>query len=188
VFWPTLAWNVLLGRILHVRNWWDRVDSNVIVGAYPFPRDVASLRGEGVRAVVNLCEEYAGPLREYDQHGIEQLHIPTTDFTHPQLADVEAAVEFIQKYKLQHDSVYVHCKAGRARSATIAICWLIKYGGMTPEEAMKHLLRSRPHINPNLLKRPVVQEFIRSLEQGEQESGFYPVIEEPLGVETPPIV
>ena len=70
VFWPTLAWNYLLGRVLNVRRWWDRIDEHVIVGAYPFAGDVASLRGEGVRAVVNTCEEYAGPLTEYDKHGI----------------------------------------------------------------------------------------------------------------------
>ncbi|TWU04563.1 dual specificity protein phosphatase family protein [Stieleria varia] len=164
VFYPTLAWNYLLGRILKRRRWWDKIDSHVIVGAYPFASDVASLRGEGVRAVVNTCEEYAGPISEYDKHGIEQLHIPTTDFTHPSLAAVSEAVEFIQKYKLQNDVVYIHCKAGRARSATVAICWLIKYRGMSIEEAQQHLLRSRPHINRKLALRPVVQQFAASLE------------------------
>ena len=187
VFWPTLGWNFLLGRVLNVRNWWDRVDSHVIVGAYPFARDVASLRGEGVRAVVNTCEEYAGPEHEYAQHGIEQLHIPTTDFTHPRLADVESAVEFIQKYKLQNDTVYIHCKAGRARSATIAMCWLIKYRGMSAEKAQVHLLESRPHVNRKLISRPVVREFQAALQTAENESGFFPAIEEePLGTAAPP--
>ncbi|WP_147865980.1 phosphatidylglycerophosphatase and protein-tyrosine phosphatase 1 family protein [Stieleria maiorica] len=186
VFWPTLAWNFLLGRVLHLRHWWDRIDSHVIVGAYPFAGDVASLRGEGVRAVVNTCEEYKGPMLQYEQHGIEQLHIPTTDFTHPQLRDVEAAVEFIQKYKLQNDSVYIHCKAGRARSATIAMCWLIKYGGMTAEQAQTHLLDARPHINPKLASRPVVQQFQAALKAAESEAGLFPAIEEPLAASSPP--
>lgn len=186
VFWPTLAWNYLLARVLGRRHWWDRIDEHVIVGAYPFAGDVASLRGEGVRAVVNTCEEYLGPQREYDQHGIEQLHIPTTDFTHPRLKDVEAAVEFIQKYKLQNDSVYVHCKAGRARSATVAMCWLMKYRGMSMDEAQQHLLAARPHINPRLASRPVVQQFKASLEAAEVESGFFPAIDEPLGAGAPP--
>lgn len=181
VFWPTLAWNFLLGRILRVRHWWDRIDEHVIVGAYPFSADVASLRGEGVRAVVNTCEEYRGPVREYTQHGIEQLHIPTTDFTHPRLGDVEMAVEFIQKYKLQNDTVYIHCKAGRARSATVAMCWLIKYRGMTPEQAQKHLLAARPHINRHLVDRPVIKQFQAALQTAESESALFPAIEEPLG-------
>ena len=146
----------------------------------PFRSDVASLRGEGVRAVVNTCEEYAGPLNEYHQHGIEQLHIPTTDFTHPRLSDIEAAVEFIQKYKLQNDTVYVHCKAGRARSATVALCWLVKYGGMSIDQAQSHLLRSRPHVNPRIAKRPVVGQFVAAVRAGETDSGVFPEIEEPL--------
>lgn len=186
VFWPTLAWNLLLARVLRRRHWWSRIDSHVIVGAYPFAADVASLRGEGVRAVVNTCEEYKGPIIQYEQHGIEQLHIPTTDFTHPRLSDVEAAVEFIQKYKLQNDTVYIHCKAGRARSATIAMCWLIKYRNMTAQQAQEHLLAARPHINPRLTSRPVVQQFQASLKAAESEAGLFPAIEEPLGTGSPP--
>ncbi|MFN5274384.1 MAG: hypothetical protein ACK5E3_14335, partial [Planctomycetota bacterium] len=50
--------------------------------------------------------------------------------------------------------------AGRARSATIVICWLVKHRGMSPQEAQAHLLACRPQVNPHLLKRPVVREFL----------------------------
>ncbi len=33
LFWPTLMQNYVLGRVLRVRNWWDRVDEHVIIGA-----------------------------------------------------------------------------------------------------------------------------------------------------------
>lgn len=163
VFYPTLAWNYLLGRILGIRHWWDRVDDHLIVGARPFPSDVTALFDEGVRGVVNTCEEYAGPVQQYERHGIEQLHIPTTDFTHPTLEDVEVAVEFIQRHANQGETVYVHCKAGRARSATVAICWLIKYRQMSPEQAQRQLLQSRPHINRHLTDRAVVKKFTSRL-------------------------
>ena len=165
VFYPTLGWNMLLGRVLKVRNWWDRIDPHVIVGAYPFARDVGGLHGEGVRAIVNTCQEYAGPQTKYEQFGIEQLRIPTTDFTHPKLADVQTAVEFVQTHVTQGNTVYIHCKAGRARSATVAICWLIKYRGMTMEEGQAALLLARSHINPRLTQRPVVQQFAENVGQ-----------------------
>ncbi len=163
VFYPTLAWNYLLARVVKSRRWWDRIDPLVIVGAYPFRRDVEGLHHAGVRAVVNTCEEYAGPVVDYERHGIEQLHIPTTDFTHPRLSDVEMAVEFVQRHVLAGDSVYIHCKAGRARSATVAICWLMKYRGLSMEDAQTRLLEARPHINPRLTERPVVRQFAESL-------------------------
>ena len=85
--------------------------------------------------------------------------MPTVDFTHPELADVEKAVEFIKGHADKDQSVYVHCKAGRARSATVVLCWLIKEHGMTPEQGQKLLLEKRPHVNPKLVERPVVQTF-----------------------------
>lgn len=159
VFYPTLSWNYALARFLKRRNWWDHIDPNVIVGAYPFARDVDAMFAAGVRAVVNTCEEYAGPSIQYERHGIEQLRIPTTDFTHPRLADVELAVDFVQKHASAGNTVYIHCKAGRARSATVAMCWLMKHRSMTADEAQLKLLESRPHINPRLTSRPVVKEF-----------------------------
>lgn len=163
VWLPTLVWNFLLGRVLHVRNWSDRVDPHVIVGAYPFARDVEGLHAEGVRAVVNTCEEYGGPVARYKAKGIEQLWIPTTDFTHPKLEDVEKAVEFIEHHVQRGDTVYVHCKAGRARSATVVMCWMLKYRGMTPDQAQQTLLQHRPHVNPRLTERPVVKMFCHNL-------------------------
>jgi len=159
VFYPTLAWSFILGRILRVRNWWDRIDPNVIVGAYPFARDVPAMHAAGIRAVVNTCEEYPGPQAEYEKYGIEQLRIPTTDFTHPKLKDVQRAVEFVQQHAEAGETVYIHCKAGRARSATVALCWLMKYRGRSMEEGQATLLESRPHTNPHLTERAVVREF-----------------------------
>lgn len=163
VFYPTLAWNFLLGRVLRVRRWWDRIDPHVIVGAYPFARDVVKMHDEGIRAVVNTCEEYAGPQATYEHFGIEQLRIPTTDFTHPRLEDVSRAVEFVQQHVDAGESVYIHCKAGRARSATVALCWLVKYRDLSPQDAQQVLLKARPHINPHIADRPVVQQFVRQL-------------------------
>ncbi|MCC9654888.1 phosphatidylglycerophosphatase and protein-tyrosine phosphatase 1 family protein [Rhodopirellula halodulae] len=163
VFLPTLWWNMLLGRWLKVRNWFDWIDPLVIVGARPFARDVAKMAELNVGGVVNTCEEYCGPVEQYAKHEIEQLHLPITDFTHPSLQDVITGVDFIQRITQSGKAVYIHCKAGRARSATIAICWLIAHRDMSPAEAQAWLLEKRPHINPRLTTRPVVQEFVRHL-------------------------
>ncbi|MBB3207614.1 atypical dual specificity phosphatase [Rhodopirellula rubra] len=169
VFYPTLAWNMMLGRVLKIRNWWDFIDDHVIVGARPFARDVNALAAIGVRAVVNTCEEYGGPVEEYGRHGIVQLHIPTVDFTHPTIENVRQGVEFVQEHVSQGKIVYIHCKAGRARSATVAICWLIQYRQMSAADAQALLLSKRPHINPRLTERAVVNEFIAELKDNEPQ-------------------
>lgn len=161
LLYPTLAWNYLLGRTLKLRNWYDEVAPGVFLGARPFSRDVAPLRKLGVTGVVNTCEEYAGPIIEYQKHGIDQLRVPTIDFTEMRLDDIEKGVEFVQRHLDQGGGVYIHCKAGRARSATIAVCWLVAAQGITPEEAQAKVLLARPHANAQIYKRKNVQEFYR---------------------------
>ncbi len=159
IFYPTLVWNMLLGRWLKVRNWWDPIDTHVIVGAFPFARDVPRMAKEGVAAVVNTCEEYPGPVDEYQTHNIDQFRMPTIDFTHPAYDDVCKAVEFVESYVAKEKTVYIHCKAGRARSATVAICWLMRAKQISAAEGQKWLIEKRPHINQRLTERPVVQQF-----------------------------
>ena len=36
-----------------------------------------------VRGVINMCEEYKGPISKYNELGIEQLYLPTTDHFEP---------------------------------------------------------------------------------------------------------
>ncbi|MEL7496352.1 MAG: dual specificity protein phosphatase family protein [Planctomycetota bacterium] len=159
IFYPTLGWNMLLGRWLKVRNWYDFITPEVIVGAFPFARDVPKMASDGVKAVVNTCEEYPGPVEAYSRYDIDQFRMPTVDFTHPEYEDVCRAVEFVQNHVDRGDVVYIHCKAGRARSATVAICWLMKSQQISAVEAQRWLLEKRPHINPRLTQRSVVQKF-----------------------------
>lgn len=154
-----------MGRVLRVRRWWDRVDANVILGALPFRRDVAALKEEGVTGVINMCEEYSGPKERYTQLGVEQLWLPTVDFNHPSAEYVERGAEFIECHAKAGGTVYVHCKAGRARSATIVLWWFVRFRGMTPEAAQLHLLAQRPHVNPRVHLRPVIQELYRKLKE-----------------------
>lgn len=167
IFLPTLAWNLILARWLRRRRWWDTVTPQVFLGALPFARHARELAEQGVSAVVNLCEEYAGPVSEYQKRNMEQLRLPTIDFTHPSLTDVLTGVHFIQRIVDGGGKVYVHCKAGRGRSATVVACWLIRHLGMTARQAQQKLLECRPHVNSRLHLRPVVIEFER-LAAGDQ--------------------
>lgn len=46
-FYPTLAYNLLMEK-LSTRNWWDRIDENVILGALPFRTQVDEVSVCGV--------------------------------------------------------------------------------------------------------------------------------------------
>ena len=89
--------------------------------------------------------------------------MPTIDFTHPAYDDVSKAVAFIEEQTKAGKIVYIHCKAGRGRSATVAICWLMHHFKISASDAQRLLLEKRPHINPRLPSRPVVQKFEREV-------------------------
>lgn len=163
IFWPTWGWNILLGRILGVRKWWNQIDDNVFLGARPFASDIPKLRQLGVQSVVNTCEEFPGHTKLYRELGIDQMYIPTTDFQPPSLPQIEQAVQFINESVAQGKKVYVHCKAGRARSATVVLCWLAKSRHWDARRAQEHLLKCRPHVNRRLIDRKVVQDFVDRL-------------------------
>jgi atypical dual specificity phosphatase len=163
LFHPTLWWNRLLHRALPSRRWWDRIDAHVLLGALPIEHVLPELQAEGVRAVVNLCEEFPGPVEAYARMGIEQLHLPTIDFSPPTLADIERGVAFIQAHAGKGETVYVHCKAGRGRSATVVICWLVKTNGLSPTDAERFVRERRPHIAHGLHRRREVLAFYEHL-------------------------
>ncbi|MCH8922683.1 MAG: dual specificity protein phosphatase family protein [Planctomycetes bacterium] len=158
-FYPSLAWGMLISRVLRVWNVWDEIDDGVLLGGLPWKRDAAGLHEAGVRAVVNTCEEYDGPVQEYARLGIEQLHLPTVDFLPPSFEAINEAVDFIDRHRGAGHAVYVHCKAGRGRSATIVLCWLMRERGMTPDEAQQFMQQRRRQVSRRLAQREVVQQF-----------------------------
>ncbi len=171
IYRPTFAYNYLLGRILRIRDWWNPVGETLILGAMPLRRDVRELKSLGVTGVINMCEEYPGPKTEYAAAKIEQLWLPTVDFNHPKRQFVEDGADFLDRHEKAGGRVYVHCKAGRARSATIALWWLVKYHAMTPMEAQEMLQKARPHINPEVYLRPVIQDLYADLQRKVSDYG-----------------
>jgi len=149
LFYPTLLYNVVRNRFEAEFRWWDRVDQYVLLGAVPFPSDVPRLKQLGVRGVVTLNEPYETlvPTSLYQSHGINHLEIPTRDYLFaPSLEHICRAVDFIHWNEMQGGGTYVHCKAGRGRSTTIVLCFLIKYRNMTPEAALDHARSVRPRV------------------------------------------
>lgn len=135
------------------RKWFNRIDETVVLGALPFRGMTKWLYNEeNVRGVVTLnedweLEDFSNSEEEWKAYGIDLLKLPTIDFTGtPTQTDIEKAVDFILGHRVKKMSVYVHCKAGRTRSATVVACYLVKLHGWTPEQAVEFVQEKRPHI------------------------------------------
>ena len=64
---------------------------------------------------------------EWHRKGVTHLQLNTADILHAPTQDkLRTGVRFIQQFNGTDSSVYVHCKAGRTRSATLVACYLMK--------------------------------------------------------------
>lgn len=64
--------------------------------------------------------------QEWAKHGVQRSWFPTIDYQPPSLHSISEGVRVIEECKRRQESVYVHCKAGKGRSAMVATCYLIK--------------------------------------------------------------
>ncbi|XP_051165372.1 phosphatidylglycerophosphatase and protein-tyrosine phosphatase 1 [Leptopilina boulardi] len=160
-FYPSLFYNVVMEKI-STRRWFDRIDDTVILGALPFRGMTKQLIAEeNVKAVISMNEDYELTLfsnngEEWKKHGVNFLQLPTVDiFETPCQEMLQRGVEFINQFQKNQsicdpikpkETVYIHCKAGRTRSATLVGCYLMMKHTWTPETAIEHIRSKREHI------------------------------------------
>ncbi len=154
-FYPTLFLNRAMCAVGVWRRW-DWVDEHVAVGALPSARFLRQLADAGISALVNLCVEYRGNERRLAALGITQLHLPTLDYHRPCTDDIARGVDFIKEQIESGKKTYIHCKAGRGRSVTIAVGYLMAMRQIGAEEAFLHLKSIRPNIDSDIPRAPEV--------------------------------
>ncbi|KAM6158299.1 phosphatidylglycerophosphatase and protein-tyrosine phosphatase 1 [Rhynchocyon petersi] len=168
LFYPTLLYTLFRGKVPGPghRDWYHRVDSTVLLGALPLRSMTRRLvQGENVRGVITMNEEYetrflCNSSKEWKEVGVEQLRLSTVDMTGvPTVAHLKKGVQFALKYKSLGQCVYVHCKAGRSRSATMVAAYLIQVHNWSPEEAVSFLTKIRSHIHVRPGQLEVLKEF-----------------------------
>ncbi|KAM4617368.1 phosphatidylglycerophosphatase and protein-tyrosine phosphatase 1 [Discoglossus pictus] len=164
-FYPSLLYNVILKNVTR-RKWYNRIDETVILGALPFKGMTEKLvNEENVRGVITMNEEYETRLmcnsaEEWHALGVEQLRLSTVDYTGiPSLENLQKGVAFVHKHRYLGNSVYIHCKAGRSRSATMVAAYLIERHKWKPSLAAAVIAKIRPHILIRAGQFQVLEQF-----------------------------
>lgn len=153
-FLPSFSYNVILNK-LNYRPWYNRVDDRVLIGALPWISIKDELISkENVGGVVSMNENFElnwlkrwiANRQHWEESNIRFLQLQTQDiFETPSQDKLRAGVDFILSME-EGKSVYVHCKAGRTRSATLVCCYLMKRHNWTPEESYELLASKRPQL------------------------------------------
>ncbi|CAO4364479.1 unnamed protein product [Caenorhabditis nigoni] len=180
VFYPSLGYNLFRNYVQGTRwAWYNRVDDTLILGAMPFQSMKNELIGkENVGGVVCCTEEFElkaalNAMREEDwrKEGVEFFAVPMKDFTgSAPRAEIDGAVQFIESVAAKGKTVYVHCKAGRTRSATVATCYLMKSRNWMSNVAWEFLKDKRHQVLLRNAHWRTVNEYRRFLDSNSSTS------------------
>ena len=173
---------VLQNKINPVQNpWHNEIIDGLFLGAQPMLNfnHHEQLPNEGITAILTMVELkhelgaslFTEPVKPQDwaQLNIEQKIIDTPDFLPVPQAKIQAAVDFIHQTLTNGGQIYVHCKAGRGRSATAVICYLLQHGVKNKDgttqvfqdvaEAIAYVKARRPVISINVKQRAAIETF-----------------------------
>lgn len=129
------------------RTSFDRVTDLVWMGSRISSfDDYRRLRGEGIRACVDMKREGADPW------GFEAfLWLPTPDHEAPSQALLQIGLAFLRECEALGMPVFVACLAGVGRSSTLVLAHLLagRFRDEGLEAALEFLTARRPMVRPN---------------------------------------
>jgi atypical dual specificity phosphatase len=155
--------------------WWSTINDTLVLGAIPLKNkghiDILQYE-ENVGAVLTLLEpfewESKGPMsspvqpEDWLQRKVIHHHIHAKDFVALNMEQIQRGVNFIHNQVQKGNRVYVHCKAGRGRSATVVACYLLKYCGFfSVDEVLSYMKSRRPQIAINPLQKDAIESYFK---------------------------
>jgi len=154
-------------------EWWTAITDQIILGGIPLKSHADRLIKNKVTHILTLLEPFElipGLISPLSQKTIERLNIKNQifvcqDFTGVSAETIHEAVEYLHTAISQVDQkIYVHCKAGRGRSATVVVAYLLKYGCAGKKfnqfiEAYAFVKNKRPRVNLNVHQQKTIEDY-----------------------------
>jgi protein tyrosine phosphatase (PTP) superfamily phosphohydrolase (DUF442 family) len=134
----------------------SQITPQLHIGGQYSKRGWPALQARGVTAVVNMRDEF-----DSEQAGLapaNYLYLPTVDDDAPTLEQLRQGSAFIAEQIANGGGVYVHCKSGVGRAATMAAAYLMSTG-MSQEEAWTQIRASRPFVRPTAVQLEQLNRF-----------------------------
>jgi atypical dual specificity phosphatase len=165
VYYTTLLADMAMHNAI-TRPWWTKITDKIILGAMPFrDRDhIKKLKELGVTGVITLNRMYelqpnliGTPImpHQWFDKGIDICYKPVDDYDAPTFFDLTDCMNFIDK----HETVYIHCKAGKGRSAIVVMNYLMTRHEMTITQAHEFVKSKRSYISPNAKQLASISTF-----------------------------
>ena len=174
--------NKYYSHVLFNGTWWNTINENIILGAIPLHNlnHMELLKKENVNAILCVLEDfeikptlYFKPIikEDWEKNNISFLQIKIEDSYGAKQEDIITAVNYILDNIRNNKKVYVHCKAGRGRSASIVLGYLLwklfdETGYVSDEDVMKtynEIKKIRGEIYLNDAQLKPIFEYVHNL-------------------------
>jgi atypical dual specificity phosphatase len=142
-------------------EWFERfgfeeVGDDLLMGAYPQDADdVAALAAARITRIFNLVQdvEYEPGARDacvgaLAAAGIEERRLELVDYGNLPAAQIESAVQTVLAWLGDGERVYVHCRAGWQRSATVIAAIVALREQVSLLQALALVRERKPTANP----------------------------------------
>lgn len=164
--------------------WWNHIEpTRHYLGAQPqadwgHEEQIARLNVDAILMMVEEFEEQGGWLHHPVQvrewtgpfRGMAVYAVRARDFSPLRFVQLDAALQWMREQDEQGRRIYIHCKAGRGRSASVFWAYLILDHHMDPDEALDLLMRQRPSVNIGEAQRQAVMDYVRYIKCHAQPS------------------
>ncbi|KAL1406816.1 hypothetical protein Q8F55_006225 [Vanrija albida] len=156
-------------------------------------QDVEALQALGVKRILNVAfecddDEGLGLRQEFDRY----LKIPMRDTVEESGVGkgIRDACDFLDDARLHSAPAYVHCKAGKSRSVTVVLAYLIHANAWTLKTSYAYVAERRPGISPNIGFVAELIQFEESELGSKQATGVHDTTASPVEVDEndPPLV
>ena len=140
----------------------NEIISNLWLGCRNSPLERENLRKNNIKLIINCSKDLDYPVDSDIQTIRLAINDANTEESNSILTEqMEELTNIMDVYLNNNLGVLVHCYAGMQRSATVVICYLIKYKHMSVVEAKK-LMKSKRNIV--FLPYPTFDNFINNFE------------------------
>ena len=121
------------------------------LGEYPlFHRDFLVLKQIGVTTIINCCLEKKHNPSVLKYYKIKGIHFSIMDYTEPNTSLFFKAIDTIYEQIKKKEVLYIHCKAGKGRSACLVLGTLIYKFNIEKSRAFVFLKQIRPEVSDTI--------------------------------------
>ena len=139
----------------------SKLARQLFLGPQPSAKSYRTLHSKwGITRVIDLRHPDETHTSQAQQMPLPVTAVPMREFQAIAVSDIQAAVAAALSEIAVGGRVYIHCREGIGRAATVAIACLIAQG-MTPPEAEAAVRQIRPFIAVNQLQRSSLESWVQ---------------------------